>query len=77
LLVLSSKLDPEPEIEYTEEELEKFRRGLTEFEAGLFYNQIENPDSDDWLFECNQCGEIADVMVTPFPHKPDCPMKKG
>jgi hypothetical protein len=45
-------------------------------ERGLTYTALDSPDENDWPFLCDSCGAVADVTVDPFPHDPDCPMKK-
>jgi hypothetical protein len=30
--------------------------------------------ANKWMFRCDQCQVVADVMTRPFPHQPGCPM---
>lgn len=45
-------------------------------ERGFTYTALYSPKENEWPFRCDQCLVVADVTADPFPHLPDCPMKK-
>lgn len=61
---------------FTEEELKKIRRTQIDIDRGYLYTALDSPNENEWLFRCDQCLQVADIMTTPFPHLSDCPMKK-
>ena len=66
---------------FTKKALGRLDQAQKDIDRGFTYSALDTPLdapwTDKWMFRCDQCKQVADICEhKPFPHLPDCPMKK-